>query len=148
MIARDDDAGRVVATFVASSQWQDVAEIDTTAFMTVSLGGPTFEIRRINTPESNVDGEQVVSERATWEFDVLPTKRGRQSLTVSASMRVPIADYGEKTVTVPTLTRQFDVEVDRAYAARSFTQDNWKWIVGTGIAAVGAAAGLIKVIQA
>jgi hypothetical protein len=138
-ISRGLNADDIIAPLVAESQVPTVEVIDTSAVMFVDLTGPSFRVQRLNPP----DGEQLVSDTATWEFDVLPLCAGKQNLTVSASMRVPVPGHGERTVSVPSLKREFTVEVDRLYAGRTFVQRNWQWIGTSVLAAAAVVAGII-----
>jgi hypothetical protein len=141
-ISRDEQAQTLIATYVADSQVPDVDVIKTSAVMVVDLTGSTFDIRRLNP----ADGEQLVSETAVWEFYVLPKAAGVQVLTVSASMRIPVPEHGERTVSVPSLVKECTVKVDRLYVGRSFVGRNWQWILTTVIAAAAAAAAIAAVI--
>ena len=139
LISRAGDASAVIAALVAQSQVAGVEPVKTSAVMFVDLTGSSFLIRRLDATSS----EQVVSDTATWEFQVTPLASGTQSLTVSASMRLPIPGHGERTVGVPSLRRQFQVEVDRLYASRAFVRRNWQWVGTSGIALVAVVAGVI-----
>ncbi len=139
MISRAVNAESLIAALVAESQVRSVEAIDTSAVMFVDLTGHSFRIQRLNPP----GGEQLVSNTATWEFDVLPLSAGIQSLTVSASLRVPVPGHGERTVSVPSLEREFTVEVDHLYAGRTFVQRNWQWIGTSALAAAAIVAGII-----
>jgi hypothetical protein len=138
-ISRALNAESLVAALVADSQVPSVEVIDTSAVMFVDLSGRSFGIQRLNPP----GGEQLVSDTATWEFDVLPLSAGKQSLTVSASLRVPVPGHGERTVSVPSLEREFTVEVDRLYAGRAFLRQNWQWVGTSVIAAAAIVAGIV-----
>ena len=139
VISRADDANSLIATFIAKSQVPHVEPIKTSAVMRVDLTGSSFQVRRLNPP----DGEQVVSDTATWEFEVLPLSSGVQFLTVSASMRIPVPGYGERTVGVPSLRQEFRVDVDRLYAGRAFMRRHWQWVGTSVIAAAAVVAGVI-----
>lgn len=138
-ISRALNAESLIAALIAESQVPSVDIIDTSAVMFVDLTGHAFHILRLNPPE----GEQLVSDTATWEFDVLPLSAGRQNLTVLASLRVPVPGHGERTVSVPSLEREFTVEVDHLYAGRTFVQRNWQWIGTSVLAAAAIVAGII-----
>jgi hypothetical protein len=138
-ISRADDADSVIRTFVIHSQVPDVEPIQTSAVMQVDLNGQSFQIRRVNPP----GGEQVVSDTAIWEFEVIPLACGTQFLTVSATMQIAVPGHGEKTVRVPSLKRAFRVEVDRVYAGRAFVQRNWQWVGTSCIAVTLAVLGII-----
>ncbi|TCN28364.1 hypothetical protein EV644_14915 [Kribbella orskensis] len=84
--------------------------------------GRSFRVERLNPPE----GEQIVSDTATWDFDVLPLVAGKQSLTVSASMRVPVPGHGERAVSVPSLTREFTVQVPLSAKVRQPRSGRWR----------------------
>ncbi len=137
VISRGQDAFDVVVALVAQSQASAVEAIDTTAVMFVDMTGSAFEIRRLNPP----DGDQIVSDTARWEFDVLPLHAGRLYLTVSASMRVPVPGHGERTVSVPSLVREFSVKVDPVYASRNFVRRNWQWLGASALTAAGIIVG-------
>jgi hypothetical protein len=107
--------------------------------MFVDVTGPNFRISRLNPPE----GEQLVCDTATWEFDLLPLTAGLQHLRVSASMRVPVSGHGDKTVSIPSLERKFKVDVDRLYAGRALLQLHWQWAVTSLLAAAAIIAGII-----
>ena len=139
VISRADDANSLIATFIAKSQVPHVEPIKTSAVMRVDLTGSSFQVRRLNPP----DGEQVVSDTATWEFEVLPLSSGVQFLTVSASMRIPVPGFGERTVGVPSLRQEFRVDVDRLYAGRAFMRRHWQWVGTSVIAAAAVVAGVI-----
>jgi tetratricopeptide (TPR) repeat protein len=139
VISRSQEASNVVAALVAQSQAPAVETINTSAVMFVELTGRSFEIRRLN-PQ---DGEQLISETACWEFNVLPLSAGKQSLTVSASMRIPVPGRGEKTVSVPSLERKITVDVDRLYAGRTFMRRNWQWIGTSVLAGAAIVAGIL-----
>jgi len=138
-ISRADDAQAIIHALVAQSQAPEAEPIQTSAVMHVDLAGPAFQIRRLNPPA----GEQVVSETATWEFEVTPLASGTLSLTVSATMRIAVLGHGEKTVRVPSLKRSFQVDVDRIYAGTAFMRRNWQWVGTSLIAATAAVLGII-----
>jgi hypothetical protein len=138
-ISRADDADSLIRAFVAQSQVSDVEPIQTSAVMRVELTGQAFHIRRLNPP----GGEQVVSDTATWEFELTPLASGTQCLTVSATMQVAVPGHGEKTVRVPSLKRVFQVEVDRLYAGRAFVKRNWQWVGTSCIAVTFAVLGML-----
>ena len=139
VISRGQQADVTIAALVADSQVPAIEVIDTSAVMVVDLMGRSFRVERLNPPE----GEQIVSDTATWDFDVLPLVAGKQSLTVSASMRVPVPGHGERAVSVPSLTREFTVQVDRLYAGRTFVQRNWQWVGTSVLAAAALVTGII-----
>lgn len=139
VISRDALAQDVVTRLVVNSQVSSVEVLKTSAVMFVNLSGPMFDVTRLNPP----DGEQLVADTAVWEFSVVPKASGTQSMTVSASMRIPIPEHGERTVSVPSLEMQFKVDVDRLYAGRSFVRRNWQWI---GSSIVAAAAVVVSII--
>jgi hypothetical protein len=140
VVARGADSTTVVTAFVAQSQVASVEPIQTSAVMHVGLTGPRFGIRRLNPP----DGEQLVSDTAVWEFEVTPLAAGKQTLTVSASMRLPVAGLGQKTVSIPSLRQDFYVEVNRLYASRVFLHKNWQWVGTSGIAVGAVVVALSK----
>jgi hypothetical protein len=138
-ISRADDADTLMRTFVADSQFREVQPIQTSAVMHVALTGQAFQIRRRNPP----DGEQLVSDTATWEFEVTPRASGTQYLTVSATMQIAVPGHGEKTLRVPSLKGAFQVEVDRIYAGRAFMRRNWQWVCSSCIAVTLAVLGIL-----
>ncbi|TCM46886.1 zinc ribbon domain-containing protein [Kribbella sp. VKM Ac-2568] len=139
VISRGQKADGIIAALVADSQVPAIEVINTSAVMVVDLMGRSFRVERLNPPE----GEQIVSDTATWDFDVLPLIAGKQSLTVSASMRVPVPGHGERAVSVPSLTREFTIQIDRLYAGRTFVQRNWQWVGTSVLAAAAVVAGII-----
>ncbi len=139
IISRSWNASDIIAALTEQSQTPTVETIDTSAVMFVDLTGSSFQIRRLNPP----DGEQLVTDTSRWEFDVLPLFAGKQSLTVSASMRIPVPGHGEKTVSVPSLVREITVKVDRLYAGRTFVRKNWQWLGTSALVLAGIIAAAI-----
>jgi len=139
VISRGQKADGIIAALIADSQVPAIEIINTSAVMVVELTGRSFRVERLNPPQ----GEQIVSDTATWDFDVLPLVAGKQSLTVSASMRVPVPGHGERAVSIPSLTREFTIQVDRLYAGRTFVQRNWQWVGTSVLAAAAIVAGII-----
>ncbi|TCM33806.1 hypothetical protein EV648_1291 [Kribbella sp. VKM Ac-2568] len=49
----------------------------------------------------------------------------------------------ERAVSVPSLTREFTIQVDRLYAGRTFVQRNWQWAGTSVLAAASIITGII-----
>ena len=120
-----------------------VEEIKVGTLMKVRLMGDRFDIKPLS------HEEQVVarSEFTQWEWDVVPLKAGRQVLSLSVTVKIPVPGYGEKQRDYPVLERDIDVSVNRMDSIMNFLGDNWKWLITTIIAATGVVMAIVTIIS-
>lgn len=119
-------------------------EIDTAHFMSVELKGDAFAI----TPYSMT--EQIVAETARWEFAVVPTRSGTQTLIVVASVRMAVSrleKLGGARRSLPVLEWPVRIRVDVPYNTRRFVASNWQWLIATVAGLGGAIAAWITLIH-
>jgi len=107
-----------------------VPRIDTIkvgAFMKVRLLGDNFDI------DSLSHGEQFVAEDkfTEWNWDVTPLKSGRQELSLVATVRIKLAEWGEEKRDYPVFSQQIKVKINPIYSVKTFTLNNWQWVIST-----------------
>jgi hypothetical protein len=118
--------------------------VTTSAHMGVELKGSSFEI----VPFSPL--EQLVAPTARWEFDVLPNRAGRQTLTLCVNLSIepghsPAAAGGR--IAVPILEREIRIRVDVGYGTRRFITGNWQWLIATILGLGGALAAWLALVH-
>jgi hypothetical protein len=106
--------------------------------MGVDLRGAGFEITALTSRE------QLLQQTARWKFDVLPRRSGTRRLQVSITMRVPIANRPDETISVPVLERSVRVRIDPVYGSRQFVGKNWQWLIATTAGLAGAITAWVK----
>lgn len=118
--------------------------VATAAHMCIELKGPAFEI----IPFSPL--EQLVAPTARWEFDVLPCRAGRQTLTLCVSLRLePERSQGPASgqIAIPVLEREILIRVDVGYGTRRFIENNWQWLIATIVGLGGGVAAWITLVH-
>jgi hypothetical protein len=79
---------------------------------------------------------------AHWDFGITALRRGRRTLRLQASIRVPIGDK-EEVVNLPSYTEVVRVVVDPVEAGGGFLRRNWKWIL-TVLATIAIGVGAVE----
>ena len=96
--------------------------------MSVDLKGDAFQITPYSAPT------QIVAPLARWEFDVLPSRSGLQTLILCVCLLVALpgleaANTGYRSM--PVLEREIRIQVDVSYSTRRFLASNWQWLIAT-----------------
>ena len=107
--------------------------ISTSPFMSVELSGPAFTVRSFS------PAEQLVPQIGRWEFDVMPNRAGRQTLTLCVSLRVDSPTTSGR-IAVPVLERKIRIRVAVGFSTRRFLVENWQWLIATVLGVGGALA--------
>ena len=139
-IARSTDLREAVVSGWRGLGKPQFEEIETSYYMEVKLSGKTFEITSDSLPE-----QLIIPTPARWEFDVLPCRAGRQTITLSVNMRIEVEGIVEGRRGVSVLNKQIDVQVDRAFAVRRFFTNNWQWLIAAALALAGTIAAWLVV---
>lgn len=119
-------------------------EIETSSVMGVALKGHAFDITSYSAPE------QIVMPQAKWEFDVLPIRAGRHTLTVNIRLQIALPghpEFGIRDRSVPVLQRTVRIRVDLGYNARRFAVGNWQWLIATVIGLAGAITAWVELVH-
>jgi hypothetical protein len=105
------------------------------SFMGTELSGENFDIKALN------DASQIVEEGTPtqWAWDVKATKPGKQMLHLKVWARILAPPLPEQVKDLPVLDRAVDVQVNPAYSATQFWENNWQWVLGSGFSASAVA---------
>jgi len=117
-----------------------IENIEVGTFMRARLFGEGFEIT------TRSDEAQTIPDNhfAEWDYDVLPTKAGKLTLTLAVAIRYKLPGSDEIT-DLPVLTRQIAVEVNRWWTIKRFIADNWQYFLGgIGTVFLGIVGYLLK----
>jgi hypothetical protein len=115
-------------------------EIDTSLYMEVKLSGSAFEITSPSPPE-----QLIVPTPARWEFDVLPCRAGRQTMTLSVNLRIEAEGVVGGRRGVSVLRKEIHIQVKISYATRRFVTNNWQWLIPAVVALAGTIAAWLVV---
>jgi hypothetical protein len=137
-IARSTNLDQELLASLRSTTNARVQTIATSPFMGVDLRGAGFEITAL------AEREQLLYQTARWEFDVLPRRSGTRRLQVSVTMRIPISNRSDETISVPVLERSIRVRVDPVYSSKQFLSKNWQWLIATAAGLAGVVTAWIK----
>jgi hypothetical protein len=143
-IARSSELCQALAAGLRGRGELQFEEVDTSSFMGVELKGAAFGI----TPLSPL--EQLVAPLARWEFDVIPSRAGHQTLTLCISLRIDVTNSGLTSggrIAVPVLERDIRIRVDVVYGTRRFVAANWQWLIVTAAGLGGAIAAWITLFH-
>jgi hypothetical protein len=105
------------------------APIQVSTVMTVQVGGASFHVTPLDPQDQIVSTDGFTQ----WDFDVTPTARGDQTLSLTASVDIVVPGMGQQRRAFPVLSRTIHVQVD----AVSFLTDNWQWFAGTILIPLG-----------
>ncbi len=97
--------------------------IQVSTVMSVDMKGTAFQVVALDPPS------QVVSDTGftQWAFNITPTARGDQTLSLAASVEIRVPGMGSEPHAFPVLNRTIHVDVDPV----GFLEDNWQWFAGT-----------------
>jgi hypothetical protein len=103
-----------------------VEKMKVASLMRVQLSGNNFEIQKIG------EEDQIVREDnfTEWAWNVTPEKSGKQILYLSITIRIFLPNNKEEYWDIPIKEKEIIVHVNPAY----FVSNNWKQIIGWGIA--------------
>jgi hypothetical protein len=137
-IARSTNLDQELLASLRSTTNARVETIATSPFMGVDLRGDGFDITAL------AEREQLLYQIARWEFDVFPRRSGTRRLQVCVTMRIPISNRSDETISVPVLERSVRVRVDPVYGSKQFLSKNWQWLVASAAGLAGVVTAWIK----
>ena len=141
VITRSDDLLKEVEAGLGGAGEPQFERIDVSLCMGVKLSGSAFEITSHSPPD------QLLTPSARWEFDVLPCRASRQTITLNASMRVGNKEIAGGRKGVPVLERQINIRPNIGFAGRRFIMNNWQWLIGTVLVLGGTLAAWFAVFH-
>ncbi len=95
-------------------------------FMKARLMGDNFDIEEISDPIQPVTCEDFTQ----WEWDVMPLKRGNQTIKLSVSVVIMIPDApNDITRCYPVYERLINVKVNPFIALKFWISSYWQWII-------------------
>ncbi len=110
-----------------------IEKINIGPLMNVTLTGDNFEIKTLSHEEQVVPSEGFTQ----WNWDVIPNESGLQILTLIATVRIKLPNYGEEKKDCPIFERQIKVRVNPIYSSKRFLRNYWQWlgstIIGSGL---------------
>ena len=115
-------------------------EIDTSLYMEVKLSGPAFDITSHSPPE-----QLIIPTPARWEFDVLPYRAGRQTLTLIVNLRVETKGIVGGRRGVSVLKSRSILQVNINFTTRHFVANNWQWLIPAVLTLAGTVAAWLVV---
>jgi hypothetical protein len=99
------------------------APIQVSTVMSVQLQGTSFHVTPLDPQDQIVTADGF----SQWDFDVMPTTSGDQTLSLTASVEIVVPGMGPQRRAFPVLSRMVHVQVNPV----SFLTDNWQWFAGT-----------------
>jgi len=133
VVARIGSGNISIATLKAGMpgvQPQAVAVTPVSTKMKMTLKSADFDITPLSSEEQIVAG----SIPTTWEWEIVPRHAGKLQLHLAA-----VVEINDLSRDFTTVDRDIAVKVDPLDATTKFVQGNWKWIIATLSAIVGAA---------
>lgn len=114
-------------------------QVLTAPLMAVTLRGDGFSITPYSDEEQSVSADRAT----TWEYDITARKRGQQRLVISVSLRIPARGEPAERRSIPVREAVIDVQVRAPELMRQFFAANWRWAIGTMIAAAAVVVAVI-----
>ncbi|MFA4828933.1 MAG: hypothetical protein WC855_06030 [Thermodesulfovibrionales bacterium] len=103
------------------------ANIKVGTSMGMSLNGSAFKIDPPNDIEKSI-GDQDIGK---WQWDVVPLRGGQQKLTLTACVLIKMENIENiPPICEEVFSKEFDIEVNRAYKVKIFVIHNWEKIIG------------------
>jgi hypothetical protein len=93
-------------------------------FMKVNLRGECFDITALSSEEQVIPADS----HADWAWDVTPTEKGLQTLSLVVTARIKLPGYSDEQKDLQVIERDINVRVNPAYALRTFFDKNRDWV--------------------
>jgi hypothetical protein len=89
------------------------------------------------------------NDKTTWNWDVMPVKKGIGNLELVVSAAISTKEFGYEMKDIETFRKPITIKVNPSYSIKNFLSKNWQWIAGTAIGSgtifsVLKALGVIK----
>lgn len=121
-------------TFANNTKPENLFSILVGNLMSVKLidNGDAFIIKSANTESQII----LDNEKTTWNWNILPIKKGQHTLIVVVSLRLKNNQEGDGIKDHPLFEKEVFIEINNSYIIKQFFKKNWQWIIasmfGTG----------------